>query len=148
MVVIMGARHRIVDIDKTLKAIADLSAELEVEIQMLDANMVFGKEHLVVAVEKAERAFSQKRNISKTMGTEILLYAGAERQISKAIEKMGLKPGIEELAVIIISQHDHPDPDKIMAELGWQRDDSVLDPDEEEKIDMILEKMALSELDR
>ena len=144
MVVIIGARHRITDIDEALKAIADLSAELGVQIQVLDAALVFGKEHLEVAVEKAERAFSQERNISNTMGTEILLYAGAERQISKAIEKMGMKPGIEELAIIILGDAN---PDTIMSKLGWERDDSVLDSDED-NIDMILEKMALSELDR
>lgn len=145
MAVIIGARHRIVDIDNTLKAIADLSAEMEIEIQVLDANLVFGKEHLVVAIEKADRAFSQGRNISKTMGTEIMLYAGAERQISKAIEKMGLKPGIEELAIVVLTDID---ANSILSKLGWERDDSVLEPASAEEIDIMLEKMALSELDR
>ena len=148
MAVIFGARHLVADVDGELEKLSIASKNLGVEIQVLDAHMVFGMEHIEIALEKTERAFDQGRNIAKTRGTELMLYAGAERQISKAIEKMGLKPGIEELAVIIIGQHNNSDLDKIMAELGWERDDSVLEPGAPEDIDIILEELALSELDR
>ena len=96
MAVIFGARHLVVDIDDELKRVSEASENLDVEIQVLDAQMVFGQEHIEVALEKSERAFAQGRNIAKTRGTELILYSGAERQISKALDKMGLKEGIDE----------------------------------------------------
>ncbi len=159
MAVIIGSKYTIVDVDQILEKVNDISQDMGVEIQILDAGLVFGKEHLIVAVEKAERAFSQSRNISKSIPTEVLLYAGAERQISKAIQKMGIKADLESLAIII---HGDVDPDIFLTRMGWQCDDTVLEPDigrasefgimaqvdESNITDLVLERMGLSELDR
>lgn len=158
MAVICGARHRIKNVDTVLEVVASLGESRGKEIQILDATMIFGREHLEAAAEKTVRAFSEGRNISKTMATELLLYAGAERQISTAIRKMGIKEGLEEIAVVIFGDEDI---DQIIDELGWVRDDSVLEPDlgnlekfgidstdHDNVIDIVLEKMALSELER
>jgi tRNA threonylcarbamoyladenosine modification (KEOPS) complex Cgi121 subunit len=159
MVVISGTRHRITNTDTVLDRIDKLRKSLGTEIQILDANMIFGREHLEVAIEKTERAFSEGRNLSSNKATELLLYAGAETQISKAIVKMGIKEGLEEIAVIAFG--DIP-VERIMDELGWSQDDSVLEADVENLkrfgivtddmqdniTDLVLEKMALSELGR
>ena len=160
MAVIFGARHLVASVDDELDRISSASESLDVEIQVLDAHMVFDREHIEIALEKSERAFAQGRNIAKTRGTELMLYAGAERQISKALKKMGLKEGMEELAIIAFWDQE---PDIILDKLGWTRDDTVLQPDPsnaieygidldgippDKLIDHILEMMALSELDR
>ena len=164
MAVIIGSRHMVTDVDEELKKVQTASEILGVEIQVLDAHLIFGREHIEVALERTERAFAQERNIAKTQGVELMLYAGAERQISKALEKMGLKEGIDEMAIIVFGDLD---PDIIVNELGWTRDDTVLQPDPRRSgeygmdtdlalndipparlIDHVLEKMALTELDR
>ena len=160
MAVIFGARHLVTNVDDELDRISSASESLGVEIQVLDAHMVFGIEHIVIALEKSERAFAQERNIAKTRGTELMLYAGAERQISKALKKMGLKEGIDELVMVAFWDQE---PDNILEGLGWKRDDTVLQPDANRAgeygmdldeasstslIDHVLEKMALTELDR
>ena len=168
MAVIFGARHLVTNVDDELDRLANLSDNLGVEIQVLDAHLVFGREHIEVALDKSNRAFAQGRNIANTRGVELMLYAGAERQISKALDKMGLKEGLDELAIVVFGDQD---PDIILGELGWVRDDSVLQPDPNRAdeygidqniylgpdndnipntrlIDHILEKMTLTELDR
>ena len=162
MAVIFGARHLVTNIDDELGKVSLASENLGVEIQVLDAHMIFGKEHIEVALERTERTFAQGRNIAKTQGVELMLYAGAERQISKALDKMGLKKGMDELVIVIFGDQE---PDIILDELGWTRDDAVFQPDPSRAgeygldldldgipitklIDHILEKMALTELDR
>ncbi len=159
MAMIIGSKHTITDIDQTLEEVNGISKNMGIGIQILDAGLIFGKEHLMVAVEKAERAFAQNMNISKSIPTEVMLYAGAERQISKAIQKMGIKKDLEELAIIL---HGDVDPIVFLSNIGWKRDDTVLEPDidrasdfgitaqvdENNITDLVLERMALSELDR
>ena len=145
MAEIFGVRHRVEDTGQTLASISQVAEKNGIEIQVFDATKIIGMEHLEVATEKAQRAFSEDRNLSNTLATEILLYASAERQISEAIRKLGIKDGAEELAVVILGDID---PGQIMSELGWTRDDSVLKPASETEIDQILEKMAMSELER
>lgn len=62
-------------------------------IQMLDADMIFGKEHIVSAFEHAKRSIQQDEASTHSLKMEILLYASGERQIKHAIEKMGVKKG-------------------------------------------------------
>lgn len=144
-ITIAGARFRVENIEKTLGNISETSRIHGVEIQVFDASRIFGKEHLEIAAGKAERAFEQGRNLSNTPATEIMLYAAAERQISQAIKKLGLREGIEELAIVIFG---NAEAEEIIWELGWQKDDSVLRPPSEEEMDTVLEGMALSELER
>ena len=145
MALIMGARHKINSVDETLAKIAASAKSLKVEIQVLDASRICGKEHLIIAAEKAERSFSDKRNLSNTLATEVLLYAASERQISQAIMKLGIKEGIEKLAIVVFGEIELA---QILSELGWEQDDSVLNPLPDMDIDAIIEKMALSELER
>ena len=57
------------------------------EVVIMDPMYVCGRDHIVSAVRHAERSFEHGTNRSKTLLTEILLYATGERQISKALGK-------------------------------------------------------------
>jgi len=61
---------------------------------------VVSKKHLLFATEKAMSAFSQKRNIAKDPGLEIMRYASGERQIEKAMN-MGVSDRTERIALIL-----------------------------------------------
>ncbi|MBU4256576.1 MAG: KEOPS complex subunit Cgi121 [Candidatus Thermoplasmatota archaeon] len=104
MVEIIGAEGEIKNINVFLEKIKSFSEENNVEIAVLDAEKVFGKEHLLSAVEHTLRAFERKRNISNTLTTEILVYASCERQIKSAIEKMGIKDGCRRVAIVVIDK--------------------------------------------
>jgi KEOPS complex subunit Cgi121 len=98
---------------------------LSEEVALLDADKVCGADHLGSAVQHARRAFLQGTNASNTLGMEVILYASGERQISKAQRKMGLHQGTERVAVVLLGPQEG-EVDRVLAELGLERDDSLL----------------------
>ncbi len=160
---VMGIRGDIRDLDGFLASVADAEKRHKATIQLLRADRIFGAAHLTSAIEKAERSFSAGTAMAKTMGMEILLYAAAERQTSEALRKVGIQEGIQEMALAVVGDIDGR---TILAELGLERDDSLLDPDgkdysifgisqgETESLgeagiqELVLEKVALSEIER
>src|SRR5271169_4640758 len=75
-----------------------------VDIQFFDADLIATQEHLYFAVLNALQAFDNKTNLSKTPTMETMLYASAQRQIQKAIERSGIKPKTKHMAVAIIGE--------------------------------------------
>jgi len=90
------------------------------EVILMNPNKVVGKDHILSAAHHAERSFREGTNRSKTLLTEIILYAAWERQISKALAKM--RPEGNEYVVLLI---DIDDP-KLDA-IGMVQDDSLMD---------------------
>ncbi|MFQ6085518.1 MAG: KEOPS complex subunit Cgi121 [Candidatus Bathyarchaeia archaeon] len=76
------------------------------EIQFFDASSVATWRHLFFAGLNALRAFSNKENISKSIGTEALLYASTQDQISRAIEIIGVKGTTSKVAVLVIGDDE------------------------------------------
>ena len=75
-----------------------------VELQFFDANLIATQQHLYFAALNALQAFQNKTNISKSLAMETMLYASAQRQIQKAIQRCGIKPQTTTMAVIIIGE--------------------------------------------
>jgi len=92
------------------------------DVVLMDPNRVIGKGHILSAANHAERAFAEGTNRSKTVLTEIILYAAWERQISKALTKMKPKEGRNEYVALLI---DIADPE--LDAIGMTRDDSLID---------------------
>jgi len=90
MIKVVGAKGSIQDIDLFFKQILNLSKEYKVVIQAVDADIVYGKNHLISASEHAVRAFKQKKNSTNSPAMEILLYASGERQIQREIKIIGI----------------------------------------------------------
>lgn len=91
------------------------------DVVLLDPDMVCGKSHILSAAMHARRAFDERRNRSKTILTETILYAAGERQIGKALKKMGPKPGRTEFVACVFGLQDGFDP----ADIGMVVDDSL-----------------------
>jgi KEOPS complex subunit Cgi121 len=70
--------------------------------QFFDADLIATQEHLYFAALNALQAFKGKTNISKSPAMETMLYASAQRQIQKAIERCGIKPQTTNMAIVII----------------------------------------------
>lgn len=101
-----------------------------VEVQFFDARRVATWQHLFFAALNALTAFKNKENISKSLAMETLLYAAAERQITRAVELVGIAATSSDVAVLIIGK----EPRKIESALsmvsknvGGQRDEKVLE---------------------
>jgi len=101
-----------------------LASDMGVDILLMDADMVFGKVHIETAIEHADRAFERGSNVAGTRMMEVMLYASGERQLSAAIEKMGVGRGTRRLAVVV---SDSKRLVEVMRALGAKRDDGVLD---------------------
>lgn len=125
---ILGATGRIIGVEETLKKLKEFCEEGRCEGQMFNADLVFGKSHILSAYDHAKRAFDQKTNSSTSLVNETLLYASGERQISSAIEKMGIGEGKGRFCIVLVGNCD---PDKLVELLNLERDDSVLDGDVE-----------------
>lgn len=73
-------------------------------IQILDANKIATWEHLFFSVYHAYRAFAVGRNISRTLSTEIAIFASLQRQISVAFKKVGIQKKTRNFACIIATE--------------------------------------------
>jgi KEOPS complex subunit Cgi121 len=103
MIIIFGACGTIKNIDSLVQHLLLLSKKENLVIQVFDASVIYGKNHLISATIHAQRAFEQGRNSTKSLALEILLYAAGERQIQKAIKKIGVKKGKQQIVFLLTS---------------------------------------------
>jgi len=120
---VIGARGRV---ERPKELLRRLQMVNEGNVLALDADLVCGKEHLESAVAHALRSFSRNSNSCNDIMMETLLFASGERQISKAQEKMGPKPGSERIALVLFGAP----PSMVLRLSELERDDSVLECNE------------------
>jgi len=125
---IAGFKAYIEDINETLKLIDSIKSHCcdGCVIQLMDAKAIAGIDHIEHGVVHGMNAFNRGENIANNLGIEICLRTSATRQISKALEILGLKKGEMDLCVVMINC-----PDYFIDELSshFIRDDSVLNED-------------------
>ncbi len=108
-----------------------------VRIQLMRADRIAGTEHLTLASANALRAFNQGQAHSRSLEMEILLYASCQRQISKAIEMLGLTPLTREVAVVALSESPtilNTLPSDLESMIGGELDPSVLEVGTKQKL--------------
>ena len=74
------------------------------QVQVFDAEMIAGFDHLYFSVLNALKAFGSGHRISDSPAMEILLYASGQHQIEKAIRLIGVKPNSHQIVVVAISR--------------------------------------------
>lgn len=123
---IAGFKSNIDDFKKLMNNINKIGKKCTV--QLLNADGIAGREHIIHAAAHAIKAFERNENIAKDLGLEICVRASAQRQISKALSILGLKEGEMNICAVAVDCSEN-----IMDELGTildKRDDNVLNPDE------------------
>jgi len=134
VVIVAGLRDVVVEEPAALIEALRAREELKgLSFQLLDAGLVAGPEHLLIAVLNALRALELGLNVASDLGLEILTFASGQRQISRAIEVFGLKPGRMDVALIVIARSEDEARrglEALLKALGGTRDDSVLEVDE------------------
>ena len=89
---ILGFRANIDSVGETLSQINDIKKDGEI-IQLLNADAIASKNHVIHGVNQAFLAFDRGENLAKDISVEIVLRCSAQRQISKAFQILGLKEG-------------------------------------------------------
>ena len=75
-----------------------------VQVQLLKAERIAGLEHLRFAARNALLSFNGKNPRSKSLAVEYLLYISCQRQISKAIDFVGVEPSDHKVALVGLSE--------------------------------------------
>lgn len=119
-------------------ALKELRRQLgDSEVQIMRADRVAGPEHLFFAAENAVRALRQGRGRSKSLAMETLLSTSGQRQISRAVQILGVTPQTKEIVVTIFSKQSLSE-DKLISlaqsVLGGKRRDLVLEVSSRKKI--------------
>jgi KEOPS complex subunit Cgi121 len=164
---IICASGRIRNVDAFMKQIQSFSKHEGIVVQAFDASMIYSDDHLLSATIHAKRAFEQGRGSTNSLALEILLYASGERQIEKALRKVGVKKGNQRIVFVLTSDLGNGENinesmgNRLLAVLCLRNDDRALSGDrmtlkrfgitEQELItipenqygDLILEKVAL-----
>lgn len=108
----------------------------EVSVQVFDASLIAGKEHLYFAVLNALKAFKNGTNISKNIAVECLLYASAQRQIRLAVKLLGIKKDSTTVALIVLDNKKKSLDnvlDKVESLIDGTRNDQILEFSDEKK---------------
>lgn len=155
---VIGARGDVGEVDAFLAALRGEANRLGLRVQAFDADMVFGEDHLRSAWEHAERSFRRGTNVADDLMVEVLVWASGERQISTALEKMGVKAGSDRLVLLARGEGSAED---LLDPLGLKRDDTLVEGrremlplygigevemetvPEERLFDLVLERVAL-----
>jgi KEOPS complex subunit Cgi121 len=125
-----GFESEIVDLKSLMTQIKDICNEMGsgCTIQLLRADGIAGHDHVMQATIQAIKSFGRDENIAKDPGLEICVRASAQRQISLALEILGIKEG--NMGVCAVALNCEKDVfNKLEKILGCKNDD-VLHPDE------------------
>lgn len=122
---IAGFNSNITDFKQLMKDVDGF----ECTIQLMDADGIAGSKHALHSAVHALRSFSRGENISKDLGLEICVRASGQRQISQALNILGIKNGKMKVCAVAIDCEQ--DIMKNLEDLLGERDDKVLDADNE-----------------
>ena len=128
---ILGFKASIDSVKETLDFIDSIKKDDEI-IQLLNADSIVSKNHVIHGVNQAFSAFQRGENLAKDVSVEIVLRCSAQRQISKAFKMLGLKEGEMNLCAVLINCDDY------LEELSdiFTYDETVLVPDFDNLIDV------------
>lgn len=144
---ILGFRASIDSVGDTLDKVNSIKGD-DVIIQLLNADSIVSKDHIIHGVNQAFLAFERGENLAKDISVEIVLRCSAQRQISKAFKMLGLKEGEMNLCAVLIDSEDYSkDFSSFLI-----RDDDVLLPDNDKLIEIYkisdaeLQNMSIEEI--
>ena len=160
---IAGTKASVVNPESVVRTAAEWASARGAEVCLLDARSVFGRGHLESAALHAIRARDARTMSSRSVAMETLLYAAGARQVQDAIRSVGLRPDTTAIGVILFGSAR---VDDFIRDMGWTRDDGVLNAEgksledfgisdqaagnvsESQRADLVLEKVALLDVQK
>jgi len=141
MIEIIGAVGYIEDIDTFFTEISEFSKKNKITVQAFNADLIYGKKHIISAVNHAVRSINRNKNTTNSFEMEILLYASGERQLKIAIPKIGIKKGNANIAFVFIGKSITDTViNSCLDKFSLKKDESVLEGDK-----ITLEKYCLKD---
>ena len=151
------------DLTACLQSLRSVAAEHDTHIICFNADMLAGRVHAVSAVERAVRAFEERRNISNNLEMECLLFASGSRQCSIAASfgihegenrmyiccypvQAKIWEGLEPLLHFVQERWDIIDPEKrarLMKTFSISPEEITAAGGNERIVDLVLERVAL-----
>ncbi len=156
-------------VDMWMRDLQRAAGSVDLSAQAMDAGAVCGRVHLESALVHARGAFARGDNMARTLWVEWVLCAAGVRQVDVAFKRVGIRPGTEVFAILLLSDKEAVTEEVSQAFLGsldLERDDRVLDCSEdalrrlgvgdaelaavprESWTDLALERVALLDLER
>ena len=135
---------RIGDSDALLR---ELRAQFpKLQIQLFRANRIAGPEHLIFAATAAISALRQHRQRAHTLAVELLLYVSCQRQISKAIQLLGLTSNSHEAVLAAVTGETLPSglEHGIEKTLKASKDDDVIEVTCQKKVSELMRVYNIS----
>lgn len=115
------------DLPALLARVREASYAHDAPVQVLRADRVWGRAHVERAAELAVRAFASGRHRATELPLEFLSYAAGDRQIARALERLGVRAGRNlPLAGVAFGVRAALALDHLERASGWRRDDEVL----------------------
>ncbi|KON27855.1 hypothetical protein AC481_03590 [miscellaneous Crenarchaeota group archaeon SMTZ-80] len=122
----------------------------DLEIQFVDPRKILGSNHIYFATLNALKAFKNKKNISKSLSIEILLYISGQKQIEAAIRLFGLQKKNRNLILIAVGEKKEDLKrleQNVKKSLNVELDDSIIESYSKKKYDNIKRVFNISTLE-
>jgi tRNA threonylcarbamoyladenosine modification (KEOPS) complex Cgi121 subunit len=107
MYTIFGAKGFIKNKEDTLNKISIFAKKNDIIIQVFDADIIYGKNHLISSIKHALRSLERGKNTTNSIAMEIILYSSGERQLKLAIPKMGIKNYKNKIIFILFKEKNN-----------------------------------------
>ena len=130
IIYITGISNVRINFNQIQDLIAKLCNKNQVIIQFFNSQLIAGWEHLFFSAVHSLKTFKQGRNLSNKLDLEILLYASGQRQIKKAIKKIGIGLETQNIAILIMGNSIETIESaklKIFELIKGTEDESILD---------------------
>ena len=96
------SKLRIRDTDEFIQNIRTINSR--VAIQAIDASFVAGKEHILSVLQQSLQAKKRGTMLSNRIEIDILMRLACTNQISRALDDIGLKDGINDVLIIVLGK--------------------------------------------
>ena len=118
MEIIVQVRTSFENVGELISRIQYISKTRLLTIQAFNPESILSENHVIFSVRHALKAFSEKKNIAKSIETEILLRVAATRRIEEAIIRVGVK---NPKNVILFISGDRIDEKEIFRQLDAEK---------------------------
>jgi len=128
-VIILGAIKGHMKVDRMLLELSEIDRLLGTTTQVFDASAVAGKTHLVSGTLSALTAQAEERNFTQSLKLEVLCHVASDKQITRALKKVGIAPRTKELVFVVIDKSPakvRKAAEEIFSRLNLKRNDNVI----------------------
>lgn len=101
----------------------------ELNIQLVDLDKVPGQRYMKLATFNACKSFHSKQPIAKSLAMELLLYISGDKQIIRALKRVGITPETRRTAAIVVGgslDQVQAGANFLSSELGQDSEDELL----------------------